>query len=58
MRLAAKAWRLRQAAREALAAAHFDRALALATEAQQTQATASGKSLRALAAWLSQNGIC
>ncbi len=52
MRLAVKAWQLRQAARQALDAGDVGRALALAVEAQGTQNTDSGEALRLLGAWL------
>ena len=52
MLLAVKAWQLRQAARQALAAGDADRALGLATEAQGIQGTESGEALRLLSAWL------
>lgn len=52
MQLTVKAWRLRQAARQALDAGEFERALGLAIEAQGTQNTESGEALRLLGAWL------
>jgi hypothetical protein len=48
MLLALKAWQLRQAARQALAAGDMERALGLATEAQSIQSTESGEKLRLL----------
>ena len=52
MLLVVKAWRLRQAAQQALADGEFERARALATEAQQVHRTSTGEFLRALNAWL------
>ena len=52
MVLAVKAWQFRQAARRALEAGDFGRATALATEAQDTQYSASGEALRLLGTWL------
>jgi predicted amidophosphoribosyltransferase len=52
MRLAVKAWQLRQAARQALHAGDAERALGLAIEAQGVQSTESGEALRLLGAWL------
>jgi hypothetical protein len=56
MRLAVKAWQLRQAARQALDAGDVERASGLAAEAQGTQATGSGAALRLLGAWLQTGG--
>jgi hypothetical protein len=52
MVLTVKAWRLRQAARQALDAGDVGQAMSLAIEAQSTQYTDSGEALRLLAAWL------
>ena len=52
MRLAVKAWRLREAARHALEANDVERALGLASEAQSAHPTPAGESLRQLSAWL------
>ena len=52
MRLAVLAWRLRQTAHQALNEEEYERALALASQAQQLHATPSGESLRVLTAWL------
>jgi hypothetical protein len=52
MMLAVDAWRLRQAARQALEAGEFERARGLAMKAQQVHRTPIGKSLNALSAWL------
>jgi hypothetical protein len=52
MRLALRAWRLREAARDALAAGAIDRARDLATDAQRLHATPAGASLSVLTAWL------
>uniref|UniRef100_Q01SX3 Uncharacterized protein n=1 Tax=Solibacter usitatus (strain Ellin6076) TaxID=234267 RepID=Q01SX3_SOLUE len=52
MTLAAAAWRLRQAARQALAADEFVRVRELAAQAQQVCATPSGMSLKNLGNWL------
>ncbi len=53
MRLAVNAWRLRQAARQALEAGELDRALELADEAQHVHRTPGGEALRVLIEWLS-----
>ncbi len=47
--LAARAWRLRQAARAALAAGEFTEAARLAAEAQAIQATEAGRSVEVVA---------
>ena len=52
MRVAVKAWRLRQATREALDQGDHERALVLASEAQHTHRTPQGESLHLLSAWL------
>jgi len=52
MRLAVKAWQLRQAARQSLDAGDVERALELAIEAQGIQETESGEALELLSAWL------
>jgi hypothetical protein len=52
MRLAVRAWQLRQAARRALDAGEGRRAFGLASQAQQVQRTPGGESLRLLSAWL------
>jgi hypothetical protein len=52
MTLAASAWRMRQAARKALAAGEFADARDLASQAQRICYTPAGKSLEALSAWL------
>ena len=52
MRLAANAWRLREAARQALAGGDFDGAFRIAAQAQQLQRTPGGNALRAISAWL------
>jgi hypothetical protein len=46
MILAVKSWRLRAAARTAIAASQFEQALALAAKAQQAQRTPAGEALR------------
>jgi hypothetical protein len=56
MRLAVKAWHLRQGARQALDAGALERALGLASEAQQVHRTPGGEALRVLIAWLSVRG--
>jgi phage shock protein A len=53
MSLALKAWRLREAAREALHAGNPGFAAELASRAEETQRTTAGKSLLAVASWLS-----
>ena len=60
MELAARAWRLRQAARTALAAGEFTLAGRLAAQAQALQATAAGRSLQVAAGavgWSSKPGF-
>ena len=52
MGVAVKAWRLRQATRQALDHGDHERALVLASEAQQTHRTPRGDSLHLLSAWL------
>jgi hypothetical protein len=52
MLLAAEAWRLREAARGAIAAGEFERAFELAVTAQETQATPAGEALLRFGAWL------
>ena len=52
MTLVASAWRMRQAARQALAAGEFARSRELASRAQQICYTRAGKGLEALGAWL------
>jgi hypothetical protein len=52
MRLAVRAWQLRQAARRALAVGDVERGVVLANEAQGIQDTGSGESLRLLGEWL------
>jgi len=52
MLLAARAWRLREAARAALREGDFARAATLAAQAEETQQTPAGKSLRLLGTWL------
>ena len=52
MLLATLAWRLRQAARRALAEGRVTQARALASEAQRLHRTNAGEALRAVSAWL------
>lgn len=52
MTLVASAWRLRQAARQALAAGEWARTRDLAARAQQICYTPAGRKLEALSAWL------
>jgi hypothetical protein len=52
MVLAVQSWELRQAARQALDAGDFERALEFAIEAQGAQNTGRGEALRLLGAWL------
>jgi predicted amidophosphoribosyltransferase len=53
MTLAVTAWRLRRAARQALAAGEFAKARRLGAEAQELYSTPAGKSLEIVAACLS-----
>jgi len=57
MRIAAEAWRLREAARGAIKAGEFGRALELAGTAQEAQATADGEILVRLGAWLRASSV-
>jgi hypothetical protein len=52
MTLAASAWRMRQAAREEVAAGDFARARELASRAQEICYTPAGRRLEALSGWL------
>ncbi len=52
MRLSAAAWRLREAARQALETGGHSSAVRLASEAQRLQHTPVGAGLRVLALWL------
>jgi predicted amidophosphoribosyltransferase len=52
MTLAASAWRLRRAAREAVAAGDFARARQLASRAQEICYMPGGRRLEALSGWL------
>jgi hypothetical protein len=54
MTLAASAWRLRQAARLAIAAGDAARAGTLASQAEQICHTPAGSRLQALSAWLTE----
>src|ERR1700692_4467378 len=56
MTLAASAWRLRQAAREAVAGGDMVRARELAARAQGICYTAGGRRLEALSGWLGEWG--
>jgi hypothetical protein len=56
MILAAKSWRLREAARAAFGAGQFEQAFELAAEAQEAQRTPAGKALRAVSALLAGSG--
>jgi len=53
MRLAAGAWRMREAARQALAEGDPARARALAAQAQEICRTPTGRQLELVGAWLS-----
>jgi hypothetical protein len=52
MTLVASAWRMRQAAKQALARGEFAQASELAKRAQQLCATPEGRKLESLNAWL------
>jgi hypothetical protein len=54
MRIAAEAWRLREAARGAIAAGEYERAAVLAGGAQDARATPAGGMLLRLGVWLSR----
>ena len=57
MTLAASAWRMRQSARQAIAAGDPGRARMLASQAEQICHTAGGRRLEALGAWLAVNAV-
>jgi hypothetical protein len=52
MTIAAEAWRLREAARGAIAKGEFGRAFEFAGRAQEAQSTPAGEALVRLGAWL------
>ena len=52
MLIAAEAWRLREAARAAILAGEFERAVELARDAQAAQVTPAGEMLLRLGSWL------
>ena len=52
MRLAAQAWMLREAARDAIADGDFGRARELAVQAGKIQGGGAGEALGLLSAWL------
>jgi len=54
MRLALRAWRLRESARQAFAAGNLQETLVRVEQAQHIHAADSGQALRLLIAWLSQ----
>jgi predicted amidophosphoribosyltransferase len=56
MFLAAKAWRLREAARGALVARDFGPAFELAERAEEAQSTGAGKALLRVSEWLESAG--
>ena len=56
MGLAAGAWRMREAARQAIAEGDAARARALAAEAQEICATPQGRELEIVASWLAGEG--
>jgi hypothetical protein len=56
MTLIASAWRMRQAARLAIAAGDAAHARTLASQAEQICRTPAGRCLQALSAWLTLNG--
>ena len=53
MRLAAGAWRMRGAARDAIALGDLPRARALASQAQEICRTPAGRDLEMVSSWLS-----
>ena len=55
MLLALKSWRLRQLARDALAAGDLERASRLAEAAQSTQRTPAGEALWVVTAWCQES---
>ena len=57
MRLSVAAWRLREAARDSLAAGDFASAYRLAARAQRLQVTGEGRALCLLSAWLAERGV-
>jgi hypothetical protein len=52
MALSAESWRLREAARAAIAAGEFEHGAELAARAQLSQSTPAGEALRRLGEWL------
>ena len=52
MGFAASAWRMREAARQAIAGGDLERASALASQAQEVCRTAAGRELEMVASWL------
>ena len=52
MRLAAGAWRMREAARQAIAEGDVARARALASQAQEICRSAAGRDLEMVSSWL------
>jgi hypothetical protein len=52
MRLALRAWRLREAARRAIVRGTYNQALRLAEAAERLHSTPRGESLLRLSAWL------
>ena len=56
MGLAAGAWRMREAARQAIAEGDAARARALAAEAQEICGTPQGRELEIIASWLAGEG--
>ena len=55
MTLVASAWRMREAARQAVATGEFARANELASQAQELCYTSGGKKLEGLSAWLANH---
>ena len=53
MRLAAAAWRMREAARDAISLGDMARARALASQAQEVCQTPAGRDLEMVSGWLS-----
>ena len=56
MGLLARAWRLREASRQAILDGDFPRARALASEAQQISHAPAGRRLESLSSWLAAHG--
>jgi hypothetical protein len=57
MGLAAGAWRMREASRQAIAGGDLARARALAAQAQEICRTPAGRDLEMVSSWLAREGL-